>query len=114
LDQKLTEVIAAEFAVHPRPPVIEGIDVRIAADGVSNPFPASIGPALAFLRHEIHALILGQNDAALIRHRFNEHGPQIGAFESNTHDVISEKYEEYEKFEKKVPAGTRSPRSGGC
>ena len=67
------------------PPVIEGIDIRVAAGGIGDGLLATIGSALAALGQEVHALILDQDDAALIRHRFGEHGPQLRAFESNSH-----------------------------
>ena len=67
------------------PPVVEGIDIRVAAGGIGDGLLATIEPALAALGQEVHALILDQDDAALIRRRFGEHGPQLRAFESNSH-----------------------------
>ena len=52
--------------------------------GKANPAPP-IGPALATLGHEIHALVLDQDDAALVGRCLGEHGPKLGAFESNSH-----------------------------
>src|SRR5690606_16848143 len=83
--EELAKVIAAEFGTRQFPPVVEAIDIRVAAGGIGDGLLATIGSALAALGQEVHALILDQDDAALIRHRFGEHGPQLRAFESNSH-----------------------------
>src|SRR5690606_38326904 len=83
--EELAKVIAAEFGTRQFPPVVEAIDIRVAGGGIGDGLLATIGSALAALGQEVHALILDQDDAALIRHRFGEHGPQLRAFESNSH-----------------------------
>ena len=49
-------------------------------------FKDDIGPALAALGQEVHALILGEDHAALSGDRLGQHGAQVGASESQGHD----------------------------
>lgn len=83
--EELAEVIATELGTRQLPPVVERIDIRIAAHGVGDEFLAPIGPALTTFGQETHALILDEDDTTLVDHRFGEHGPQVGAVESNRH-----------------------------
>jgi hypothetical protein len=83
--EELAEVVAAELGARQFPPVVERIDVGVAAHGVGHGLAPPIGPALATLGHEIHALVLDQDDAALVGRCLGEHGPKLGAFESNSH-----------------------------
>ena len=79
------ELARAEFGARQFPPVVERIDIGVAAHGVGDGLAPPIGPALAVLGHEIHALVLDQDDAALVGRRLGKHGPKLGAFESNSH-----------------------------
>lgn len=79
--EELTEIIATKFGVRQLPPVIECIDIGVAADRVGDVLLATIGPAFTAFGHEIDALILDQDDATLIAHRFGQYEPQVGAAE---------------------------------
>jgi hypothetical protein len=61
------------------PPVI--INVRVAADGIGDQLSTTVGTALALIGHKIHAMILDQDDAALMSYRFGKNRPQVDAFE---------------------------------
>jgi len=43
---------------------------------------AAIGAALPALGEEVHTLVLGESDAALVGNGLGQHGAQVGAFES--------------------------------
>jgi len=61
------------------------VGIRVAADGVGQQLHAAIGAALSALGEEVHALVLGEDDAALVGDGLGQHRPQIGAFESQCH-----------------------------
>src|SRR5690606_33447481 len=56
--EELAEVVATERGTRQLPPVVEGIDIRVAAGGIGDGLLATIGSALAALGQEVHALIL--------------------------------------------------------
>lgn len=78
----LRKIVAAQLAAGEVPPVIERVGVRVAADRVGEQLLASIRATLPTLGEEVHALVLDQDDAALIGDGFGQHGAQVGAFES--------------------------------
>ncbi len=83
--EELAEVVATERGARQLPPVVERIDIWVAAGGIGDGLQATIGSALAALGQEVHALILDKDDAALIDHGLGKYGPQVGTFESNRH-----------------------------
>jgi hypothetical protein len=83
--EELSEVVTAELVVRPPPSVVKGIDIGIAADAIGEEFLATIGPTLAAFGHEIDALILDQDDAALVGDCLGQYGPQVGTSESDRH-----------------------------
>jgi hypothetical protein len=80
--EELAEVVAAQLGACQVPPVIERVGIRVAADGIGQQLHPSIRATLPALGEEVHALVLGQDDAALIGDGFGQHGAQVGAFES--------------------------------
>jgi hypothetical protein len=87
--EELTKIIATKFGMRQFSAVIECIDIGVAADRVGDVLPATIGPALTAFGHEVDALVLDQDDATLIDHRFGQYEPQVGAAEMNGHGLIS-------------------------
>lgn len=85
--KKLPEVIPAKLGAGEFPPVIEWIDVGIAANGVGQQFLLPIGCTLAELGQEIHPMILGEDEAALVSDSLGQHGTQICTFESQHGDL---------------------------
>src|SRR5690606_39580047 len=83
--EELAEVVATELGTRQFPPVVEGIDIRVATGGIGDGLLATIGSALAALGQEVHALILDQDDAALIRRRFGEDATKLRAVDTQRH-----------------------------
>ena len=73
--EELAEVIATELCARQLPPVIEGIDVRIAADSVGEAFLAPIRSVFAEFGHEVHTPVLDLDAPALADERFDKYGP---------------------------------------
>ena len=69
---------------------------------------AAIGSALATLGHEIRP-VLDQDDAALVGHLPGEHGPKLGAFESNSHGSDLQRGQEKASRRGREAAGGRLP-----
>ena len=78
----LRKIVATQLAAGEVPPVIERVGVRVAADGVGEQLLASIRATLPTLGEEVHALVLGEDDAALVGNGLGQHGAQVGTFES--------------------------------
>ena len=76
------EVVASKFGACQFPPVSERVGIRVAADGIGQQLHAAIGTALSLLGEEVHALVLGEDDAALVGNGLGQHGAQVGTFES--------------------------------
>ena len=62
----LRKIVATQLAAGEVPPVIERVGVRVASDGVGEQCLAPIRATLPTLGEEVHALILDQDNAALI------------------------------------------------
>ena len=80
--EEFAEVVAAQLDARQFPPVIERVGIRVAADGIGQQLHAAIGATLPALCEEVHALVLGEDDAALVGNGLGQHGAQVGAFES--------------------------------
>ena len=84
--EELAEVVAAQFGACQLPPVIERIGIRVAADGIGQQLHPTVRAPFPALGEEGHALILGEDHAALSGDRLGQHGAQVGASESQGHD----------------------------
>ena len=80
--EEFAEVVAAQLGARQLPPVVKRVGIRVAADGIGQQLHAAIGTALSLLGEEVHALVLGEDDAALVGNGLGQHGAQVGAFES--------------------------------
>ena len=87
--EELAEVVATELGSRQLPPVIEGIDVRIAADSVGNAFLTSIGLTLAVLGHDVHTLVLTRMTRHLLTSASTSTARRVGPLNRTDMDVIS-------------------------
>lgn len=86
--EELAEVVAAQLDARQFPPVIERIDIRVAANRVRNQLLALIGPALAMFGEPVHALVLDQDDAALVGDGLGQDRSKRTAFEEQSHEIF--------------------------
>lgn len=76
------EIIATQLGAGDLPPVIERVDLRIAADGVGQQLLTALWRSFTVLGKKIDAVILYQDDAAFFRLSFCKHGAQVGTFKT--------------------------------
>lgn len=82
LRSHLCEIIATQLGSGAFPPIIERVDVRVAADGVGQQLLTPLWRSLTSLGKEVDAVVLYQDDAAFVRLGLGEHGAQVGTFET--------------------------------
>lgn len=80
--EMLCEIIATQLDSGAFPPIIEWVDVRVAADGVGQQLLTPLWRFLTSLGKEVDAVVLYQDDAAFVRLGLGEHGAQVGTFET--------------------------------
>jgi len=84
--EELATVIGTEFSTRKFSPIVERIDIRIAAHCVGDEPPASIGSVFATLAQEMHTPVLARDDAASVDRRLGKHEQQVGALASKEHE----------------------------
>ena len=62
----LCEIIATQLGSGAFPPIIERVDVRVAADGVCQQLLTPLWRSLTSLGKEVDAVVLYQDDAAFV------------------------------------------------
>ncbi|KTB95277.1 hypothetical protein AO073_15655 [Pseudomonas syringae ICMP 11293] len=81
----LGEIITTQFAARFAPSIVECVDLWAEAHGIRNMLPGAIGKFLAKLGGQVHALVLRQDDMALMGAPFEQNRAQVGVFEFRPH-----------------------------